>query len=189
MPAFLGPNAPIGHGSVFTLAEHIGTYIAGAIRKCQTEGIKAIVPSQAAVDDYTEHIRAFMPRTAWSSSCRSWYKSSGNGQGQGQGDDENGPVTALHPGSRIHFFHMLETFRGEDYEYVYDVGESQDGTTAVSSRNRFRYLGNGFSTREFDDEADATWYLNDPALSETATATATDSSASPKTRAIIKAQL
>ncbi|CAK7202767.1 hypothetical protein SEUCBS139899_005494 [Sporothrix eucalyptigena] len=167
---FLGPNAPIGHGSVFTLAEHIATYIAGVIQKCQTEGIKAIVPSQAAVDDYSEHIRAFMPRTAWTSSCNSWYKGSGS----------DGTVTALHPGSRIHFFHMLETFRGEDYEYVYESDGRDDG--AAPRRNRFHYLGNGFSTKELDPEGDPTWYLDDIAL------TAEDGGSSKK-RTRIKSQL
>ncbi|KAH8910728.1 FAD/NAD(P)-binding domain-containing protein [Coniochaeta sp. PMI_546] len=137
---FLGPNGPIGHGSVFTLTEHIAKYIAAIISKCQTEGIKAIVPSQAAVDDYFEHITTFMPRTAWASPCRSWFK----------GGKEDGPVVALHPGSRIHFFHMLERFRGEDWEYVYDNAR----------QNRFEYLGNGFSTKELDPSVDSTWYLD-----------------------------
>lgn len=101
------------------------------------------MPSQAAVDDYLEHITAFMPRTVWASSCRSWFK----------GGRVDGPVVALHPGSRIHFFHMLERFRGEDWEYVYDA----------PSRNRFHYLGNGLSTKELDAEADPTWYLESPA--------------------------
>ncbi|KAL2022759.1 hypothetical protein VTK56DRAFT_4575 [Thermocarpiscus australiensis] len=140
---FLGPNAPIGHGSVFTLSEHIAKYITGVIRKCQTEGIKAIAPSRAAVDDYFAHITAFMPRTAWAAAGRSWFKSG----------REDGPVTALHPGSRIHFFHMLERFRGEDWEYVYDD----------PSQNRFAYLGNGFSTKELDPSFDSTWYLDEPA--------------------------
>ncbi|KAK7923108.1 dimethylaniline monooxygenase [Apiospora marii] len=139
---FLGPNGPIGHGSVFTLSEHIAKYMTKIIMKCQKEGIKAIVPSDAAVDDYNQHIAAFMPRTAWQSSGRSWFK---NGQ-------EDGPVTALHPGSRLHFFHMLEQVRGEDWDYVYDS----------PSQNRFAYLGNGFSTKELDPEFDSTWYLNDP---------------------------
>ncbi len=152
---FLGPNAPIGHGSVFTLSEHIATYIAGAIRKCQTEGIKAIAPSPAAVRDFSEHIRTFMPRTTWSSSCRSWFKG-----GNDDTSSANGPVTALHPGSRIHFFHMLEQFRGEDFEYVYN---SEDDA-GVQPQNRFRYLGNGFSTKELDPTFDSTWYLDDPAL-------------------------
>ncbi|KAI1334768.1 hypothetical protein F5Y15DRAFT_280124 [Xylariaceae sp. FL0016] len=140
---FLGPNGPIGHGSVFTLSEHIARYIARAIRKCQTENIKALVPSAEAVDDYAAHVAAFMPRTAWAAPCRSWFK----------GGREEGPVTALHPGSRIHFFHMLEGFRGEDWEYVYD---SRRG-------NRFAYLGNGFSTKELDPNVDELWYLNEGA--------------------------
>ncbi|KAK5663433.1 hypothetical protein OQA88_3862 [Cercophora sp. LCS_1] len=142
---FLGPNGPIGHGSVFTLSEHIAKYITGVIKKCQTEGIKAIVPSQDAVDDYFEHISAFMPRTAWATEGgRSWFK----------GGQSSGPVTALHPGSRIHFFHMLEKFRGEDWDYVYDNVK----------KNRFGYLGNGFSTKELDPTVDSTWYLDASAV-------------------------
>jgi hypothetical protein len=142
---FLGPNGPIGHGSVFTLSEHIAKYITSVIKKCQTECIKAIAPSRAAVDDYFEHITTFMPRTAWAApGGRSWFK---NGR-------EDGPVTALHPGSRIHFFHMLERLRGEDWEYVYE-GPKQ---------NKFWYLGNGFSTKELDPKVDSTWYLDESAV-------------------------
>ncbi|KAH6660128.1 hypothetical protein BKA67DRAFT_546945 [Truncatella angustata] len=139
---FFGPNAPIGHGSVFTLSEHIAKYVTRIIQKCQKEGIKAITPTEAAVNDYSQHIAAFMPRTAWSSAGRSWFK----------GGKEEGSVTALHPGSRIHFFHMLEQFRGEDWEYAYDS----------PSHNRFSYLGNGFSAKELDPNCDTTWYLDEP---------------------------
>lgn len=66
-----------------------------------------------------------MPRAAWASTCRSWFK---NGE-------ENGPVTALHPGSRIYWFGMLEGFRGEDFEFVHGKN---------GRRNRFGWLGNGF---------------------------------------------
>lgn len=140
MIVFLGPSAPIGHGSVFTITEHIAKYLTRIIKKCQTEDIKAISPSKVATDDLFEHTQAFMPRTAWVGNCAFWFK---NGT-------VDGPVIALHPGSRIHFFHMLEGFRGEDWDYVY-----------LSSRNRFTYLGNGMSTRE-DGKQDSTWYLNDP---------------------------
>ncbi|KAK3935553.1 hypothetical protein QBC46DRAFT_358167 [Diplogelasinospora grovesii] len=139
---FLGPNAPIGHGSVFTITEHIAKYITRIILKCQRECIKSIAPTQDAVDDLSKHTQAFMPRTAWAGSCRSWFKN----------NEENGPVTALHPGSRIHFFHMLQNFRGEDWEYTY-VDDAR--------RNRFYYLGNGTSEMEFDG-SDSTWYLDDP---------------------------
>ncbi len=136
---FLGPNAPIGHGSILTITEHIAKYIVKMIRKCQTEGVRAVAPKPAAVRDFSEHIEKFMPRMAWSGSCRSWFK---NGA-------ETGPVTALHPGSRIHWFHMLEQPKAEDYDYTY------------FSQNRFEYLGNGFSTRELEGR-DQTWYLDRP---------------------------
>ncbi len=136
---FLGPNAPIGHGSVLTITEHMAKYMVKLIRKCQTQGIKAVAPKQEAVDDFLRHVQSFMPRTAWSANCRSWFK---NGRA-------TGPVTALHPGSRIHWFHMLQDFRGEDFDYV------------RWTQNRFAYLGNGFSTRELPGN-DQTWYLDHP---------------------------
>ena len=131
----MGPNAPFGHGSVFTLSEHIARYLTTIISKCQTEGIKAIVPSQAAVDDYFAHITAFMPRTAWAAPCRSWFK-------QGRTDGQ----AAIYPGSRLSFLHLMEQPRYEDFgiEYWDD--------------NVFAFLGNGFDTREFDGR-DITNYL------------------------------
>ncbi|RFU32996.1 hypothetical protein B7463_g3335, partial [Scytalidium lignicola] len=116
--------------------KHVARYIVGVIQKCQTEGISSISPTETATRSFNEHIDAFMPRTAWAGTCRSWFK---NGR-------ETGPVTATHPGSRIHWFHMLEKFRGEDFEYGYVDGK------------RFSYLGNGFSTKELGD-SDSTWYL------------------------------
>lgn len=134
---FIGPNSPVGHGSILTITEHIAKYIVGIIQKCQTEGITAISPSTASTTEFNEHIANFMPRTAWAGTCRSWFK---NGK-------ETGPVTALHPGSRIHWFHMLEKFRGEDFVCEWEGGK------------RYRYLGNGFSTKELGD-GDPTWYLD-----------------------------
>jgi len=54
---------------------------------------------------------------------------------------------------------MLESFRGEDYEYIYDGLEDDDGKN-TGAGNRFAYLGNGFSTKELDKDSDSTWYLN-----------------------------
>jgi len=137
--AFLGPNSPIGHGSVLTITEHLAKYITKVIKKCQLEHSISVRPTPAAVDDFSEHIAEFMPRTAWSAPCTSWFKMG----------KVTGPVTAVHPGSRIHWFHMLESPRWEDFEWRRE------------HRNRFRYLGNGFSTKEGEGE-DATWYLDTP---------------------------
>lgn len=70
----------------------------------------------------------------------------------------DGPVTALHPGSRVHFFHMLEGFRGEDWEFVY-LESGAEGKSGGG--NRFAYLGNGFSRRELEPEGDTAWYLDE----------------------------
>lgn len=137
LTAFLGPNAPISHGSVFTITEQCAKYLLQIIGKAQVEGIKAIDVKPEAVHDFTTHIAHFMPRTAWAGTCRSWFK---NGRA-------TGPVTAIHPGSRLHWFHMLERPKFEDFRYDY------------ITKNRFSYLGNGFSTREEEGE-DQTWYLD-----------------------------
>ncbi|OAA60218.1 Flavin monooxygenase-like protein [Niveomyces insectorum RCEF 264] len=134
---FLGPNAPISHGSVFTITENVSQYILQIVTKAQVEMIKTINVKQQAVDDFAQHVDVFMPRTAWAGNCRSWFK-------RGKID---GPVTAIHPGSRVHWFHTLERPKFEDFDYEYDTN------------NRFQYLGNGFSIRE-EDGGDNTWYLD-----------------------------
>ncbi|KAH0432512.1 hypothetical protein CcaCcLH18_06419 [Colletotrichum camelliae] len=136
---FLGPNAPVGHGSVLPIIEHATKYIINMMKKIQSQNIKAVSPSAKAVDDFNEHITEFMKRTAWATPCRSWFK-------RGTVD---GRIVALHPGSRIHWFHMMSHVRYEDWEYTYH------------SKNRFQYLGNGFSTKEGSGK-DTTWYFEAP---------------------------
>lgn len=133
---FMGPNAPIGHGSVLSIAEQVARYIVRMLKKCQIENIKSVTVRAEATREFTEHTHTFLPRTIWAGNCRSWYK---NGT-------IDGPITALHPGSRIHWFHMMEIFRPEDYEYEYQC-----------PANRFQFLGNGFSVRE--SAKNPTWYL------------------------------
>ena len=134
----MGPNSPAGHGSIMTVAEQVARYIVVMLKKWQTQCIVSVAPKEAVVREFAQYAHAFLPRTVWAAACRSWYK---NGT-------VDGPITALHAGSRIHWFHMMENFRGEDYEYTYD------------SSNRFRYLGNGFSVRETG--SNPTWYLDHP---------------------------
>ncbi|KAL5366664.1 hypothetical protein BJX96DRAFT_44220 [Aspergillus floccosus] len=134
---FLGPSSPVGHGSILPIIEHATKYMLRMIHKCQTQGVKSVEVSQEAVDDFVEHTQTFLQRTAWSTHCRSWFK---NGT-------IDGPIVALHPGSRIHWFHMLEEPRYEDYKWE------------RIRRNRFSYLGNGFSTKE-DPGKDTAYYFD-----------------------------
>lgn len=136
---FLGPNSPVGHGSVLPIIEHVTKYIINMAKKIQSQHIKAVSATPEAAAEFTEHVTEFMKRTAWATPCRSWFK---NGT-------KDGPIVALHPGSRIHWFHMMENIRFEDFEYT------------RMSPNRFQYLGNGFSTKE-ESGKDTTWYMDAP---------------------------
>lgn len=108
------------------------------MKKAQSHGIKSLVPKPEAVLDFNIHVPMFLERIAWATGSRSWFK---NGTFDGR-------IVALHPESRIHWFHMLNESRYEDYEYKYFTD------------NRFQYLGNGFSTK--DDEEDVAYYFDDP---------------------------
>lgn len=137
---FCGPYGPLGHGSFMPLIEAWTTYMLDAITKAQIENLKSLTPLEAAARDFRQHADLFLQRTAWTSSCRSWFKQGRNGGG------EEGGQAVVYPGSRLHFLHLLERPRYEDYAI-----ERWDG-------NRFAFLGNGFDTREVDGR-DVTNYL------------------------------
>ncbi|KAK4701577.1 hypothetical protein P7C70_g4652, partial [Phenoliferia sp. Uapishka_3] len=132
----MGPYAPYGHGSVLPMTEHFARHVVQMMEKMVIERVVTWEPKQAAVDDWTEHRRAFLPRTAWSGNCSSWFK---------QGVKVEGDVM-MWPGSRLHFFEMLNKVRWEDYDVT------------TTSANRFEYMANGFAQREFDGR-DMSWYI------------------------------
>ncbi|KAL3444849.1 hypothetical protein BJX65DRAFT_319736 [Aspergillus insuetus] len=132
---FNGPYGPYGHGSFLPITETLSRHFMQMLTKMSEEGVTTFDVKEAAVADFAQHRRLFLPRTAWSSPCRSWFK-------QGKVDGE----IMMWPGSRIHFFETMKAVRWEDYDLTY--------TTA----NRFGYLGNGFAARESDGR-DLTWYL------------------------------
>ncbi|KAH8898645.1 steroid monooxygenase-like protein [Thozetella sp. PMI_491] len=135
---FLGPNAPVGHGSAIPIIEHLTKYMLKMIHKTQTQRYKSFTPRPDAISEFLEHADTFLPRMAWASKCRSWFK---NGQ-------ETGPV-GLYPGSRLHWFHLLKEVRYEDWEWD------------TCDKNRWAFLGNGFSIMEGEGR-DLTWYFDAP---------------------------
>ncbi|KAL4935626.1 hypothetical protein BDV06DRAFT_234137 [Aspergillus oleicola] len=132
---FNGPFGPYGHGSFLPITETLSKHFMQMFRKMSEEGISTFDVKEEAVADFAQHRRLFLPRTAWNSPCRSWFK----------GGKVDGEIM-MWPGSRIHFFETMAHPRWEDYNLTY--------TTA----NRFGYLGNGFAVRESDGR-DLTWYL------------------------------
>lgn len=138
---FCGPYGPLGHGSFMPLIERWTAYMLSVITKTQIENLKSLTPLETAARDFRQHADLFLQRTAWTSPCRSWFKQGRNGAAGGEGGQ-----AVVYPGSRLHFLHLLEQPRYEDYE----IGRWEG--------NRFGFLGNGFDTREFDGR-DVTGYL------------------------------
>lgn len=102
----------------------------------QTENIKSFTPKWEAVEDFIAFTDRFMQRTVWTEECSSWYK----------GNSIKGRVSALWPGSTLHYVEALEQLRGDDFDLVY-LG------------NRFAWMGNGFSQIEMDETADWAYYI------------------------------
>ena len=131
IPNFLWLGGPYssGHsGTVPNGIENQVTYIAKVLRKVRSQGIKTIVPSKQAADDFVEYCDQFYPRTVWSANCRSWYN----------GGRPGGRIHGLFPGSATHVNMIRREPRWEDFEYTY----------VNPSGNRFAYFGNGWTRRE-----------------------------------------
>lgn len=79
-----------------------------------------------------------MQDTIWKGGCRSWYKS----------HTINGRVSALWPGSSLHYYEAMQYLRADDWDVEYQG-------------NRFDWLGNGFSQTECDDTCDWAYYIRD----------------------------
>lgn len=135
---FLGPNCPIGNGPVLSAIEAQADYMCKLIDRFQTHNISTFAPKGEAVDDFIEHKNQFMTKTVWQDPCRSWYK----------GGKPDGPVTALWPGSTLHYIEAMAEVRHDDWDVKYNG-------------NRFAWLGNGYSQTELDPTADWAYYIRD----------------------------
>lgn len=133
---FLGPNCPIGNGPVLMAIEAQADWMMSVISRYQVENIHSFAPKKEAVDDFIEHKNKLMEQTVWAEPCRSWYKA----------DRPHAPITALWPGSSLHYVECVSEVRWDDMEVKY-------------RGNRFSYLGNGYSQTEMDPLADTAYYI------------------------------
>ncbi|KPI42778.1 putative sterigmatocystin biosynthesis monooxygenase stcW [Cyphellophora attinorum] len=131
----VGPYGPLGHGSFIPIIELVTRHILKVVKKMQRENVRSLEPRRDACEAFTEHADLFLKRTAWSGQCRSWFK-------QGRLDG----ALSIFPGSRLVYMDLLAEPRYEDYRISYVGG------------NQFGFLGNGFSTKEFDG-SDLAYYL------------------------------
>lgn len=123
---------------MIVLAEAQADYMMKLIDRYQTSNIATFAPRPEAITDFIQYKNEFMRGTVWADSCRSWYKSS----------QADGPVTALWPGSTLHYIEAMDEVRLEDWEVEYEG-------------NRFAWLGNGYSVTEVDPTADWAYYIRE----------------------------
>ena len=137
-----GPHGTGPAGTVPHAVEVQLTYYAKLLRKVSSQGIKSIMPSKAAADDFVAYADAFFPKTVFTDKCSSWY----NGGKAGQ------RIHGIWPGSAAHLTIVRKEPRWEDWEYEH----------ITKTGNRFAYLGNGITRSEQDPNVDMTPYLKLP---------------------------
>ncbi|KAK9898968.1 FAD/NAD-P-binding domain-containing protein [Cystobasidium minutum MCA 4210] len=133
---YYGPYGPNGHGSGAPMIDVISRSFMKIIQKIQRENITSMQIKKKATEDFVEHAKLYLKRTAWAQTCSSWFKP--------PGQEAADPI--MHPGNRILFIEQMENPRWEDYDYTYGY-----------ANNRFGCWGNGFTIRE-EDGRDTTWY-------------------------------
>ena len=104
----------------------------------QTENIHSFDPKMEAVQDYIDHTDQFMKRTIWGDNCRSWYKN----------NSASGRISALWPGSTLHFLECMSYVRHDDWNITYNG-------------NRFSWMGNGYGQTEMDTTSDWGYYIRE----------------------------
>ncbi|KAH8425102.1 flavin-containing monooxygenase [Aspergillus melleus] len=136
---FAGPNCPIGHGSVPQMLAWTGDYMLNWIEKMVAEDIRSIVVKDSVVREYNAYAQESLKRCVWSKGCHAWY-SKKNAEGPNT-------VTAMYPGSVLHFKEYMKTIRGEHFDIRYN------------NSNQFLYLANGELALERDEGGDMAYYL------------------------------
>ncbi|PNP76204.1 hypothetical protein FNYG_10493 [Fusarium nygamai] len=134
---YLGPNCPIANGPIIFSIELQTEYMLRFMNRWQKEDIRTFDAKREAVDDFMHQKDLFMERTVWTGDCLSWYK-----------NPRDGRITAVWPGSTLHYMETLATPRYDDYSVEYNG-------------RRFAYLGNGFSQTETTLGMDRTYYIRE----------------------------
>ncbi|KAF5628930.1 steroid monooxygenase [Fusarium sp. NRRL 52700] len=138
----MGPQSPLGHGSITGSIEKVSQYVGRLLFKLQTEAYASFVPRQAVTRAWLEHAQKWMEKTVWVEHCASSFKNGSSGT----------TVVSLHPGSRLHFFDLLENPRYEDFEWT---------SLCDDPSSMFAWLADGFTAAEASGTSDLSYYLKD----------------------------
>ncbi|KAL4762854.1 flavin-containing monooxygenase [Aspergillus foveolatus] len=118
---FLGPNTPISNGSLMGPLEATADYITRLLRKTVRQQIQSFSVRPDAQAEFDAHTQSYMSNMVWTGTCRSWYK-----------NNTTGKITALWPGSSLHYMQTLAEDWWEDFDFTY-------------KGNRFAYWGTSLS--------------------------------------------
>lgn len=99
-------------------------YIVQALNKMQREQIKSMSIKKNIQDAFNQYTQAVHKDLVWTGSCRSWCKSHSSSLRSNSllcldKDNKTNKVTAVWPGSSIHFMDVVNIPRWEDYEIEY----------------------------------------------------------------------
>lgn len=125
----MGPQSPLGHGSITGSVEYVTRYVRKLVYKLQTEAYASLVPKSAVSKAWVAHAMKWMEKTVWVENCASSFKNGDSGR----------TVVSLHPGSRLHYFNLLERPRFEDFEWV---------PLTSDPLSLFAWLADGFTAAE-----------------------------------------
>lgn len=138
-----GPNFTIANGPLLSAFGFITDYILQWAFKIAEEDIHSICVKDEIVEAFNIYIQQVLRRTAWNRECESWYK-------KGRKDEYRTGITAIYPGSMMHFKSMLEKIRPEDFNIKY------------RSANPFKFYGCGLTELDLSsDQPDLSYYLED----------------------------
>ena len=103
-----GPNTNLGHNSITSMMEAQMGHIIGALELLETEGAKALMPSQAAQDAFNVSLQADLKKTVWGDEAcgGSWYKT------------EEGYITQNWSGNVTAYRKAVGDIQKQDYEFI-----------------------------------------------------------------------
>ena len=133
----MGPAWPVHNGSVMGPLTANGDYVIDVLQKMQRDHIKSLAPRAEVTAKFNEHVQSWIKRTVWTQGCHSWFK-----------NNETNRVTALWPGTALHYREAILRPRYEDFDIEY------------MHNNPWAILGNGYSWAEKTEGIDATLFLS-----------------------------
>ncbi|EME43716.1 hypothetical protein DOTSEDRAFT_130807 [Dothistroma septosporum NZE10] len=125
----MGPQSPLGHGSITGSVEAVTKYVSKLVWKLQTEGYSSLVVKENVSKAWVAHALKWMEKTVWVENCASSFKNGDSGK----------TVISLHPGSRLHYFDLLNAPRYEDFAWK---------SLCSDPLSLFAWLADGFTAAE-----------------------------------------